>query len=185
MILGVAGYQGSGKTTLVELVVPRIVEAGFAVATVKHVAHGDLRVDAGATDTERHKRAGARAAVAVSDEETVYFHTAAHSLEQVLERLALLDEFDLVLVEGFKASPLPKVVVGDVEHGGPARFRWDGTVPHAARIAEEIMGELRAERMRKRAPGGPRRHPGARRGRASARSAVRRRRTRGAGRRGR
>jgi molybdopterin-guanine dinucleotide biosynthesis protein B len=179
MILGVAGYQGAGKTTLVELVVARVVESGFTVATVKHVAHGDLRVDAGGTDTERHRRAGARAAVAVSDEETVYFHSARHGLDEVLARVSQMDDFDLVLVEGFKASPLPKIVVGEVEHGGRALFRWDGTAPDAARIAEQIMEQLRAERMRKRAPNRPRRAPRARRGRASARSAVRRRRRAG------
>jgi hypothetical protein len=96
--------------------------------------------------------------------------------------MAQLDEFDLILVEGFKASPLPKVVVGDVEHGGPARFRWDGTAPDAARIAEEVMEGLRAERMGKRAPPRPRRHPRGRKS-ASARSTVRRRASRATGRR--
>lgn len=185
MILGVAGLQGSGKTTLVEQLVQRITASGYSVGTVKHVAHGDLRVDTGGKDTERHRRAGARAAVAVSDEETVYFHSTRHDLEQVLAKLAQLDTFDLVLVEGFKASPLPKIVVGPVEHGGPERFRWDGSAPDAARIAEEIMEQLRAERMRKRAPPRRRRHPRAHRRSSSARSAVRGRSRRRPGRRGR
>lgn len=181
MILGVAGLQGSGKTTLVEQLVGRITGAGYSVGTVKHVAHGDLRVDTGGKDTERHRRAGARAAVAVSDEETVYFHSATHTLEHVLEKLAQVDDFDLVLVEGFKGSALPKIVVGEVEHGGPERFRWDGSGPDAVRIAEEIMEQLRAERMRKRAPPRPRRHP--RQRSSSARSPLRRRGTRRSGRR--
>jgi molybdopterin-guanine dinucleotide biosynthesis protein MobB len=183
MILGVAGYQDSGKTTLMEIMIQRIVQAGFSVGTVKHIAHDNLRVDGGGTDTDRHKRAGAKIAVAMSDTETVYLHREWQSLEDVLARLEKSGEFDLVLVEGFKASPLPKIVVGDVEHGGPEKFRWDGTEPDANRIAERLMEEIRAKRARNRTPRTRRRHPRAGGRNAAARSAIRGRRSPRAGRR--
>lgn len=146
MIVGVAGYQNSGKTTLIELLLPQVSAAGFSVATVKHIAHDDLRVDAGGSDTQRHRRAGARLAAAVSESETVYFHGGGDSLDAVLARLAALDAPDLIIVEGFKGSPLPKIVVGKVEHGGEARWRWDGTREGAEAIGRELIAEVRAER---------------------------------------
>jgi molybdopterin-guanine dinucleotide biosynthesis protein B len=146
MIVGVAGFQNSGKTRLVELIIPRIIQGGFSVVSVKHIAHDDLAVDAAGTDTFRHKRAGSRVAVAVSDQETVYFHARAQTLDQILARLKELEPADLILVEGFKASALPKIVIGEVEHGGPALWRWDGTEAGAAHIAQSLMAGIRAER---------------------------------------
>ncbi len=184
MIVGVAGLQNSGKTTLLELLIPLIAAAGFTVATVKHIAHNDLRVDTGGTDTHRHRRAGARLAVAASDTETVYFHGGGRPLDEVLARLEALEAPDLVLVEGFKRSTLPKIVIGAVEHGGEARWRWDGTPKGAASIAEDLMTEVRAERARSRkgAPAPPiPASPGRRR--AGARARLRAKRSRGGGRR--
>ncbi len=146
MIVGIAGYQNSGKTTLVELLIPRVRSAGFKVATVKHIAHNDLRVDAGGSDTERHRRAGAHLSVAVSDLETVFFHETPGTLDDVLRRIRELEAPDLVLIEGFKGSAYPKIVIGAVEHGGPARWHWDGTPETATAIAEDLMIEIRRER---------------------------------------
>jgi molybdopterin-guanine dinucleotide biosynthesis protein MobB len=179
VIVGIAGLQNSGKTTLVELMVPRIAAAGFAVATVKHIAHDDLRVDAGGTDTRRHRNAGARLSVAVSPTETVYFHEGARDLDEVARRVEAMGPFDLVLVEGFKKSDLPKIVVGKVEHGGPARWRWDGTPGGAAEIAESLMEAVRAERAQSRgAAPAARARPSPSRRRAGARARLRSRRAR-------
>lgn len=145
MILGIAGLQDSGKTTLVELLVPKVVAAGFRVATVKHIAHDDLRVDAAGTDTARHRKAGAHTAVAASPSETVYFEKGGLTLDAITARLEARAEFDLILVEGFKKSLLPKIVVGAVEHGGEARWRWDGSKEGAAAIADAIVAELRGK----------------------------------------
>ncbi len=150
VIVGVAGLQNSGKTTLIEWMVPRIVSAGFSVATVKHIAHDDLRVDAAGTDTRRHRQAGARLAVAASPTETVFFHEGGRDLREVAGQVAAFGPFDLVIVEGFKRSKLPKIVVGQVEHGGEARWHWDGSPTGAAAIAEALVEELRAERAQGR-----------------------------------
>ncbi len=180
MIIGIAGLQNSGKTTLVELLIPRVRAAGFKTATVKHIAHNDLRVDAAGSDTARHRRAGAHLAVAVSDGETVFFHETGGTLEDVLRRIGELEAPDLVLVEGFKGSLYPKIVIGAVLHAGPARWRWDGTPEGAASIAEDLMTEIRRERAGARggpAPRAPR--AAASRRRAGARSNLRTRARRG------
>ena len=152
MIVGVAGLQNSGKTTLIELMVPRIVAAGFSVATVKHIAHDDLRVDAAGTDTRRHRQAGARLAVAASPSETVFFHEGGRALNDVTRQVAAFGHFDLVLVEGFKKSGLAKIVVGAVEHGGKAKWRWDGTKNGASEIANSLVEGLARERLHARKP---------------------------------
>jgi len=143
VILGVAGLHNSGKTTLLEVLIPAVIGAGFTVATVKHIAHGDLDIDKGGSDTHRHKRAGATVAAAVSDTEAVYFHGKAHTLEEVLSRLEQLGPFDLVLVEGYKGSSIPKIVVGGAQHAGRAAYTWNGEQADAVRIASGLIGQLR------------------------------------------
>jgi molybdopterin-guanine dinucleotide biosynthesis protein MobB len=142
VILGVVGLQNSGKTSLLEVVIPRVSKAGFKVATVKHIAHDDLHIDVAGTDTSRHKKAGARLSVAVSDSESVYFHPRHHRLEEVLERIEHIEAPDLILVEGFKGSDLPKIVIGEADHGGSALYRWDGTPAGANEIADKIVEAL-------------------------------------------
>lgn len=150
VIIGVAGLQDSGKTTLIEFMVPRIVASGFTVATVKHIAHDDLRVDPAGTDTRRHRKAGASLAVAASPTETVFFREGGLEVDELTKRVNAMGDFDVVFVEGFKQSNLPKIVVGAVQHGGEARWRWDGTVAGAAAIADQIMHEIREARARAR-----------------------------------
>ena len=106
-VLGVAGWQGSGKTTLLESALPELVARGWAVAVVKHDVHGLTGAPAG-KDSERLRRAGADV-VAVGPGEaigrwTVPAEGAGEALLADLER-----RYDLVLVEGMKGAPFPKV----------------------------------------------------------------------------
>jgi len=148
VILGVAGFQNSGKTTLLEILIPMVTKAGFRVATVKHVAHDDLQIDTAGTDTDRHKKAGARLAVAVSDSESVYFHGQPQTLEEILARVRALEAPDLILVEGFKGSSIPKIVVGAAPYSGEPLYHWDGSAEDGQRIATQVIEELRKERSR-------------------------------------
>jgi molybdopterin-guanine dinucleotide biosynthesis adapter protein len=110
-LVGIVGWKGSGKTTLIERLIPALRSRGLAVATVKH-AHHPLRKHDGATDGERHARAGAVNVAVIGPEAWELAgarqETAPPSLEAAAARLRAAD---LILVEGFKSAAIPKIEV--------------------------------------------------------------------------
>lgn len=115
-VVCVAGYSDSGKTSLVEALVPALGELG-SVATVKSIHH-DVDVDAPGKDTYRHREAGAETVVGVGP--SLRFQITKRGkedgviVEDVLSELAA-EDYDYVVVEGFKESSLPMVLVGDID----------------------------------------------------------------------
>lgn len=108
-VIGIAGWKHSGKTTLVERLIAEFTRRGLKVATVKH-AHHDFRIDDEATDSARHRRAGAAQVAIVSSSRwaivTEPRDAAEPSLQDVLDKL---EPCDLILVEGYKTAPIPKI----------------------------------------------------------------------------
>lgn len=106
-VLGVCGWSGAGKTTLLEALLPRLRRKGLRVAVAKHDAHG-LDVDRQGKDSDRLFRAGADVSLAGPGQCLLRTHDdGATSLEQTCWELARCH--DLVLVEGHKGSPIPKL----------------------------------------------------------------------------
>ncbi len=104
---GVCGWSGSGKTTLLEQVIPELVGRGLAVAVVKHDAHG-VSLDTPGKDSDRLFRAGADICLRGPNEVAWRLRPGpATALDAVVDGLLL--DHDLVLVEGHKETPLPKV----------------------------------------------------------------------------
>ena len=105
--LGICGWKNSGKTTLIESLVPLLEGKGLAVAVIKHDAHG-LQVDHPGKDSDRFYRAGADVLLQGPEEEVLRrsLH-APPALESALARLSPC--YDLILVEGHKKTSLPKV----------------------------------------------------------------------------
>jgi molybdopterin-guanine dinucleotide biosynthesis protein B len=108
-VIGIAGWKKSGKTTLVTRLVEEFSRRGFRVATVKH-AHHDFQIDAGETDSARHRRAGASQVAIVSSSRCAVVTEFRGAPEPALETvIAGLAPCDLVIVEGYKASAIPKI----------------------------------------------------------------------------
>jgi molybdopterin-guanine dinucleotide biosynthesis protein B len=122
----VAGPSESGKTTLIERLLPSLARRGVAAATVKH-HRGPVEVDRPGKDTWRHRRAGARATFFVTEREVVAFWDRPPDLTPAdLLRLCPPD-VELLLVEGFKGLtgyPRVEVVRGGVDRG----FAWNDEV---------------------------------------------------------
>jgi molybdopterin-guanine dinucleotide biosynthesis protein B len=108
--VSIIGHAESGKTGLITQLVPLLRAAGFRVGTVKHVSHAEA-VDLPGKDTFRHRAAGAERTLLVSDSDVVLFsgRRPDEPLEETIERA--FPGFDLVLVEGFKQGPFPKIEV--------------------------------------------------------------------------
>ena len=109
-IISVTGYKKSGKTTLVEQLVRELSKHG-SVGTVKHMPGHDLNPDG--TDTRRYMNAGARAVLGVTSNGSAKFIPGT-DLGNALDELAN-SGMDYAVVEGFKDSRLPKIVLGDLE----------------------------------------------------------------------
>ena len=105
--IGVAGARNSGKTTLIEKLVPELLARGAKVATIKHTNH-DHTFDTEGKDSYRHRRAGAGLTVAVSKAELALFAPSdKRYLESINELIAAC--FDICLVEGGKGSDRAKL----------------------------------------------------------------------------
>jgi molybdopterin-guanine dinucleotide biosynthesis protein B len=118
-VIGLAGWSGAGKTTLVTRVIPVLVARGLLVSTVKHAHHG-FDVDIPGKDSHAHRQAGAAEVFVSSARRWAHVHElrgeTEPSLKQIFPRMTPVD---LVIVEGFKREPHPKLEVWRAEIGKP------------------------------------------------------------------
>ena len=110
-ILCFVGRSNSGKTTLIERVIPELVKAGYRVATVKHAGHG-FHLDTEGKDSWRHKKAGASTVIVLSKGSLAMFADVAEEITLEEIRGQFVDqEIDLILAEGWKSEGYPKIVI--------------------------------------------------------------------------
>ena len=118
-IIGLAGWSGSGKTTLVARVIPVLTGRGLRVSTVKHAHHG-FDVDIPGKDSHTHRTAGASEVFVASARRWAHIHELRGEEEpQLADILARLAPVDLVIVEGYKRHPHPKLEVYRADVGKP------------------------------------------------------------------
>jgi molybdopterin-guanine dinucleotide biosynthesis adapter protein len=121
-VFGIAGYSGSGKTTLLEKLIPQFTARGLNVSVIKHAHHG-FDIDRPGKDSYRHREAGATEVLLSCNDRWALMHERRQESEVALdELLAQLSPCDLVLVEGFKQEPIPKLEVYRPENGKPPLF---------------------------------------------------------------
>jgi len=148
MIIGIYGYQDSGKTLLVEGAVRALSKKGYHVASVKHSPHRKS-ADSEGKDTWRHWKAGSDPVVFSSETETTVFRHGKMSEEEIAKLLVAEFSPDVVIIEGFKDGTFPKVSVGEIK---PRK----GTVlknPSLDHLVEYIEREVAVERALKGLPG--------------------------------
>ena len=108
-IIGLAGYSGSGKTTLLSKAIPRLIARGLTVSTLKH-AHHEFDVDQPGKDSHTHRMAGATEVLVASSRRFALVHELRGEAEPPLATLlGKLAPVDLVLIEGYKREPHPKL----------------------------------------------------------------------------
>ena len=110
-IVSFVGRSNSGKTTLIERVIPELVRAGYKVATVKHAGHG-FDLDTEGKDSWRHKRAGASSVMVLSKGSMAMFADVSDQMNVEDVRDRFLDHtYDLIIAEGWKHEGYPKIVI--------------------------------------------------------------------------
>jgi molybdopterin-guanine dinucleotide biosynthesis protein B len=109
-IISIVGKSDSGKTTLIEKLVPELTRKGYRVATVKHDIHG-FEVDREGKDSWRHKQAGAHTVVISSPEKIALIRDVEKDLTLDEIRGRWIQDVDLILSEGYKKDIQPKIEV--------------------------------------------------------------------------
>jgi molybdopterin-guanine dinucleotide biosynthesis protein B len=134
-VIGIAGWKNSGKTTLAVRLVEEFTRRGYRVATVKH-AHHSLRLDEEGTDSARHRAAGAAQVAVVSSKRWAIMSEGREP--DFPDILARLDPCDIIIVEGYKSQPIPKIETRR-KYAEPG-FALAGTDPNVFAVASD--GEI-------------------------------------------
>jgi len=149
-VISVVGYKKSGKTALVTALVQKL--SGFGkVGTVKHM--GEQRLNPVETDTGRHFDAGADMVIGITGTGTVGTGTTGtelvsfsrgSDLEDALDMLCD-QRFDFAVVEGFKESNLPKIVLGDLQGVSNIFFRMPENLEMHEEFTASLVGMILAQ----------------------------------------
>jgi molybdopterin-guanine dinucleotide biosynthesis adapter protein len=109
-IVSIVGKSNSGKTTLIEKLIAELTRRGWRVATIKHNLHG-FEIDHEGKDSWRHRRAGAITTVLASPSQIAVIEDAQkdYELEEIAE--IFIHQADVILAEGYKGNPHPKIEV--------------------------------------------------------------------------
>jgi len=139
-VFGITGWSGAGKTTLIERLLPVLTARALSVSVIKHTHH-NFDIDKPGKDSHRIREAGAHEVLLAGDHRWVLMHELRDEHEPPLEaQLARMAPVDLVIVEGYKRAPMPKLEVWRAENGKPTRFAEDETVVGIAYDGEAPTG---------------------------------------------
>lgn len=118
-LIGLAGWSGAGKTTLLAKLIPHLTGRGLRVSTIKH-AHHAFDVDTPGKDSYVHRMAGATEVLVASSARFALLHELRGAPEPELpDLLVRMQRVDLLIVEGFKQSPHPKLEVHRAANNRP------------------------------------------------------------------
>ncbi|MGI6037784.1 MAG: molybdopterin-guanine dinucleotide biosynthesis protein B [Limnochordia bacterium] len=106
-MISLVGRSNSGKTRLMEQLIPELQRRGLKVAVIKHSSRA-YPLDQEGKDTWKHAQAGAQRVVFATPAGFSLFHYEPWDLEQIG---ALMPEVDLILVEGHRGTKLPKLII--------------------------------------------------------------------------
>lgn len=137
---GITGFSGSGKTTLLEAVIPRFVARGLKVSLIKHTHH-KFDIDQPGKDSWRLREAGCSEVMLLSDNRWVLMHELRGAEPPSLdEQLSRFSACDLVLVEGYKHAPIPKLEVHRPANGKP--LFWTSNPEHIVAVASDAAVDV-------------------------------------------
>ena len=115
-MISIVGRSQSGKTTLIEKLIPELKKRGYKIGTIKH-SHHAFDIDKSGKDSSRHKDAGAEAVIVASPGKIAMFKNEESGSPDSL--LRYFDDIDLVITEGYKKEQKPKIeVVRSARHSG-------------------------------------------------------------------
>jgi len=127
MILGLAGWSGSGKTSLIKNIIPHLNSLNITVSTIKH-AHKKFDIDKPGKDSFIHREAGAQEVLISSNQKFALIHEYENkelSLEKLLKKL---EPVDLILIEGWKNENIKKIEIHRSILNKPLLYKKDKNI---------------------------------------------------------
>ena len=129
-LLGFAAYSGTGKTTLLEQLIPTLTQQGLNIAVVKH-SHHDIEMDKPGKDSYRLRKAGACQLLLAGTKRALLFSEYDQQQDKkLIDQLQLLNTrgLDLVLVEGYRDEPFNKIELHRSGLNKPYMFSNDSSI---------------------------------------------------------
>ncbi len=139
-VLGFAAFSGTGKTTLLEKLIPQLTQQGIRIGMIKH-AHHEFDIDKPGKDSYRLRKAGARQMLIASSMRQALMTENETPQEPRLDELITrldLENIDLVLVEGFKHASFPRIELHRKELGKTLLYPED---PGIIAVASDYLAD--------------------------------------------
>ncbi len=128
IVIGIVGWKNSGKTTLAAKLIAELTKRGRSVSTIKHTHHA-VNLDQPGKDTYQHAQAGAEEVMLASASRWALMRELRDAEEPTLDDfLARLNPVDIVIIEGFKSWPHPKIEIHREVSGGALLCREDPNI---------------------------------------------------------
>jgi molybdopterin-guanine dinucleotide biosynthesis protein MobB len=141
-IVSIVGRSNSGKTTLIEKLIPEFRRRGYKIGTIKHTHH-EVAIDRSGKDSSRHRAAGAEAVMlAAPGQISLVKAVASETLDALI---GYFEDVDLLITEGFKREPRPKIEVVRAALGNELLCRAD---PHLIAVATDSELDLHVPAFR-------------------------------------
>lgn len=157
-VVGIVGWSGAGKTTFLVRLIAELKRRGYCVGTVKHSSHADVSVDAPGSDSWRHMEAGADVVALASPRRLAVTQRLTGDIA-LADVVAQMPAVDIILVEGYKRTPMPKIEISRAGREEALISRpeelialvtdraWDVSVPHFALDDAAGVAALLVERF--------------------------------------
>jgi molybdopterin-guanine dinucleotide biosynthesis protein B len=147
-VIGFIGRSDSGKTSMIVSIAQNLMEKGFKVAAIKHIAEpGFKTIDREGSDTYRYASAGVSVIVGSADKETTIILKRPLNFIDTINLVEHISSPDVILVEGFKNEDNPKIALDDTNAKNIV-LRGD----NKEEIMDYIIREIEIERIYKKLP---------------------------------
>ena len=118
-VYAVVAYSNTGKTTLLEKLIPELKRRGLRTAVIKHDAH-EFEIDREGKDSWRMTKAGAEVTVVASRTKAAIMENRFIPIEELIARI---HDVDIILTEGYKQGPWPKIALMRAANSRPLPLR--------------------------------------------------------------
>jgi molybdopterin-guanine dinucleotide biosynthesis protein B len=113
-IFGIYGRSNTGKTKLITDIINTLTKDGLKIASVK-ISDKKIDIDTEGKDSWKYAKAGSKLVVLSSKNETDFLLKKTEGIIEIINQICLIDEYDLILIEGARDSFIPKIRIGDIE----------------------------------------------------------------------